>query len=153
MEFQEHGGATTALADPAAPASDAPLEGTVLVAKGGGPADAVPKRRRGRPLQMTPEIVLELIRQLARREEGLFRVHRSHSGLYARARRQFGSWSEAVRQAGVDYDAAVDTARSRALRNRRRRNRQLAKGRLEKPESPMRSTPLSDDMEEDFSRS
>ncbi len=78
-------------------------------------------RRRGRPSLMPPVVVLERIRRLAARSEGLFRVHRTHGDLYARARRQFGSWAAAVVAAGCDYQLAVDRARQRALENRRRR--------------------------------
>jgi hypothetical protein len=44
--------------------------------------------RRGRPIEMAPPRVLERIRQLASRADGLFRIHRTHSALYARARQQ-----------------------------------------------------------------
>jgi hypothetical protein len=81
-------------------------------------------RRRGRPLMMTRETVLDRIRRLAARHDGLFRMHRSHPGLYARARRLFGSWSAAVAAAGLDYAAAVARARERSLRTRLRRARQ-----------------------------
>jgi hypothetical protein len=77
-------------------------------------------RRRGRPAEMTPSALLERIQRLALRREGLFRVHRTHGALYSRARRQFGSWAEAVRAAGVDYDRAVTQARSRSLGSRRK---------------------------------
>jgi len=76
---------------------------------------------RGRPSLMSSAAVLEKIGQLAGRREGLFRVHHTHPGLYARARRQFGSWAAAVRAAGVDYDNALNTARRRSIQARRRR--------------------------------
>jgi hypothetical protein len=79
--------------------------------------------RRGRPVEMTPLRVLERIRQLASRADGLFRIHRTHSALYARARRQFGSWADAVAAAGVDYSNALDRARQRSIATRRRRRR------------------------------
>ncbi len=79
--------------------------------------------RRGRPVEMAPLRVLERIRQLAGRPAGLFRVHRTHSALYARARRQFGSWAEAVAAAGVDYRRTLDRARERSVATRRRRRR------------------------------
>jgi hypothetical protein len=82
---------------------------------------AVPVHRRGRPSLLPPFVLLERIRALAGRDQGLFRVHRTHGALYARARRQFGSWAAAVRAAGIDYPAAVERARRRALANRRRR--------------------------------
>jgi hypothetical protein len=77
-------------------------------------------RRRGRPIEMPPETVLERIQQLAAREEGLFRIHLSHGALYSRARRLFGSWQGAVHAAGLDYRDAVGRARERAARARRR---------------------------------
>jgi hypothetical protein len=83
---------------------------------------AIP-RRRGRPLLMTGDAVLDRIRSLASRQEGLFRIHRTHPGLYARARRLFGSWSAAVAEAGIDYVAVIGVARDRALRSRRQRAR------------------------------
>ena len=80
-------------------------------------------RGRGRPILMTAPIVLEKIRQLGRRREGLFKVHHTHPGLYARARRQFGSWAAAVAAAGMDYGSSVRAARQRSIRGRRRRRR------------------------------
>ena len=80
-------------------------------------------RRRGRPMEMAPEEVLERIRAVARRRPGLFRVHRERAALYARARRLFGSWEGAVRAAGLDYASAVTEARPRALEARRRKAR------------------------------
>jgi hypothetical protein len=84
--------------------------------------DVAAPRRRGRPLEMSPEEVLEHVRRLADRGDGLFRVHRTHSGLYARARRLFGSWSAAVLAAGLDYGTAIIRARTRALATRKRRS-------------------------------
>src|SRR5262245_1103903 len=80
-----------------------------------------PHSGRGRPSLMSSAAVLEKIGQLAGRREGLFRVHHTHPGLYARARRQFGSWAAAVRAAGVDYESALTTARRRSIQARRRR--------------------------------
>jgi hypothetical protein len=77
-------------------------------------------RRRGRPLEMSPDEVLGHIRQLAARGE-MFRVHLGHPALYARARRQFGSWAEAVARAGADYAVVVEAARRRAVDTRRSR--------------------------------
>jgi len=82
-----------------------------------------PAAGRGRPRLMSSTAVLEKIGQLATRRDGLFRVHHTHPGLYARARRQFGSWAAAVRAAGVDYDTALTAARSRSIQARRRRRR------------------------------
>ncbi len=79
------------------------------------------KRRRGRPLLMPKAVVLEEIRQLARREEGIFRAHLTHGRLYARARRMFGSWAAALETAGVDYAHTLERARRRGLRSRRNR--------------------------------
>jgi hypothetical protein len=72
---------------------------------------------------MPPGEVLARIRHLAATENGLFRVHRTHGDLYARARRQFGSWAAAVSAAGVDYATAVNAARHRATETRRQRLR------------------------------
>jgi hypothetical protein len=81
------------------------------------------RRKRGRPLEMSPKEVLESIRRLSISGDGLFRIHHTHSDLYARARRQFGSWAAAVGAAGVDYSGAVNAARLRATETRRpRRN-------------------------------
>jgi hypothetical protein len=90
-----------------------------------------PARRRGRPLEMAPAVLLERIQRLAQRAEGLFRVHRTHRGLYARARRQFGSWAAAVRAAGLDYGLAVRRAQRRSIENRRRRLTTGRRARLE----------------------
>jgi hypothetical protein len=81
------------------------------------------RRKRGRPLEMSQTEVLARIRHLANTELGLFRIHHTHSDLYARARRQFGSWAAAVAAAGVDYASAVNTARQRATETRRERLR------------------------------
>lgn len=78
-------------------------------------------RRRGRPALMTRDSLLDSIRKLAVSGDGLFRIHRSHPHLYARARRMFGSWSAAVRTAGLDYDGAIRTARARSRDAIRRR--------------------------------
>jgi len=87
-------------------------------------AGATTKNRgRGRPILMHAPAVLDKIRQLGRRREGLFRVHHTHPGLYARARRQFGSWAAAVAAAGMDYGSSVSAARQRSVRGRRRRRR------------------------------
>lgn len=83
----------------------------------------VAPRKRGRPLEMSQGEVLARIRHLAATENGLFRIHHTHSDLYARARRQFGSWAAAVSAAGVDYSTAVNAARLRATETRRQRLR------------------------------
>jgi hypothetical protein len=84
-----------------------------------------PARGRGRPLLMSRDAVIERLRVLARGEPGLFRVHHRLPGLYARARRLFGTWSAAVAAAGLDYGSAIEAARARSLRNRRTRARRL----------------------------
>jgi len=80
-------------------------------------------RRRGRPPKMSAPELLDRIRRLAETREGLFRVHQRFSSLYARARRNFGSWSAAVQAAGLDYSGAMSGARQRSLKTRRRRAR------------------------------
>jgi len=80
-------------------------------------------RKRGRPALMSREQLLDSIRGLSGRPDGLFRVHRTDSDLYARARRMFGSWAAAVAAAGVDYHGAIASARRRSLETRRRRGR------------------------------
>lgn len=87
------------------------------------PQTQLPRRKRGRPLEMSQSEVLSRIRSLASTQDGLFRIHHTHSDLYARARRQFGSWAAAVAAAGVDYTNAVNTARLRATETRRERLR------------------------------
>jgi hypothetical protein len=76
---------------------------------------------------MAPQELLKLIRQLADGGEGLFRIHRTHGGIYARARRQFGSWAAAVAAAGVDYRRAVASARKRATITRQQRRSRNSK--------------------------
>lgn len=84
-----------------------------------GAASRGNSRRRGRPLDMPPEEVLERIRHLAGREHGLFRIHLTEAPLYARARRLFGSWQGAVRAAGFDYVDVLEGSRRRAVLARR----------------------------------
>lgn len=101
-------------------AGDSPA-GSSSPPSGGGEA-AAPRRPRGRPALHTRSEVLDEIRALARRGDGLFRIHHSHPDLYARARRFFGAWAEAVKGAGIDYESVVRAARSRSrepLRKRR----------------------------------
>jgi hypothetical protein len=81
---------------------------------------AVPRRKRGRPLEMQPHEVIARIREMALRN-ALFRVHIDAPSLYARARRQFGTWASALVAAGVDHDAAVKAARLRSVEHRRGR--------------------------------
>ncbi len=89
---------------------------------------AASRRAPGRPALMTPEAVLQRIRDLARRDDGLFRIHERHSALYARARRMFGSWRAAVATAGIDYAEIVMAARRRSLRTRRQRVPRAGRG-------------------------
>jgi len=77
------------------------------------------RRRRGRPLEMSAEQLLERIRERASLG-GLFRVHLAEPALYARARRLFGSWARALAAAGLDHTATVSAARRRAHEARRR---------------------------------
>ena len=83
------------------------------------PIEMSPRRRRGRPLEMSPGQLLERIRERAA-VGGLFRVHLAEPALYARARRLFGSWARALAAAGLDHTAAVSEARRRAHEARRR---------------------------------
>jgi len=80
-----------------------------------------PRRRPPRDAQ--ERAVLERIRTVAGRRPGLFRVHRNHSRLYARARRLFGSWAAALAAAGFDHALVVSVSNRRAIETRRRRRR------------------------------
>ena len=86
----------------------------------------VPRRKRGRPLEMQPHEVLSRIREMALRN-ALFRVHLDAPSLYARARRQFGTWASALVAAGVDHAAAIKAARRRAVEHRRGHLTRLAR--------------------------
>lgn len=77
-------------------------------------------RKRGRPLEMQPQEVLRSIRALHLRGD-LFRVHLRQPSLYARARRLFGTWAQALAQAGIDHAGTVHEARRRAAAGRRGR--------------------------------
>ena len=77
-----------------------------------------------------PEIrqaVLDGIRALHGENDGLSRVHRTHSALYAQARRAFGSWRAAVAAAGLDYASEIDRSlrRGLAMRDQRRASKRL----------------------------
>lgn len=76
-------------------------------------------RKRGRPLEMSGDEVLNRIRELS--ASGLlFRVHREAPALYARARRMFGTWAGALTAAGLDHGQALQEARRRSFETRRR---------------------------------
>ena len=92
-------------------------------ASGAATPDGASARKRGRPAIMSREQLVIAIGELAKRPEGLFRVHQTDSDLYARARRMFGSWSAAVVLAGADYSSAIVAARRRSVETRRRRRR------------------------------
>src|SRR5437773_12383466 len=79
---------------------------------------AVPGKKRGRPPKMSAQELLDRIRRLAVSRAGLFRVHERNASLYARARRNFGSWSAAVAASGRDYRAAGSGPRTRSARVR-----------------------------------
>jgi len=104
------------------------LEMTEKTAARTGPSatTASAARRRGRPTLMSTATLLERIRQIAS-GDGLYRVHQTHSNLYARARRKFGTWANAVRAAGLDYGDAVNVARRRSVETRRRLRRQRSR--------------------------
>ena len=74
---------------------------------------------------MTREALLQRIREIGGNGEGLFRIHKSHPEIYARARRMFGSWSEAVKVAGFDYESAVRVARNRSREAIRARSQKV----------------------------
>jgi hypothetical protein len=120
---------SAATADPAPAAGSAraddatAMQALVSPAEGGGRGADEARRRPGRPLEMSASEVLGLIRLLSTRKEGLFRVHVTAPSLYARARRLFGSWSAAVRRAGIDYEVLQGMARARSLQTRRRNRR------------------------------
>jgi len=83
------------------------------------PIETSPRRRRGRPLEMSSGELLQRIRERAAMG-GLFRVHLAEPALYARARRLFGSWAHALAAAGLDHSATITAARRRAHEARRR---------------------------------
>ena len=83
-------------------------------------------RKRGRPLEMAPSDVLRRIRDEYACGT-LFRMHREHPGLYARARRLFGTWAAAVAEAGVDHHRAMADARRRSLETRRHARQNAAR--------------------------
>jgi len=98
-------------------------EGRAAATAGGPPGASAPRRKPGRPRLMSSEALLDRIRELAARGDGLFRIHRTDGDLYARARRQFGSWAAAVAAAGLDYGSALQRARDQSVRTRRQRKR------------------------------
>jgi hypothetical protein len=98
-------------------------ESTWMMSEPAAPARAS-RRRKGRPLEMARDEVLRRIRRLGEQGE-LFRVHLDHPALYARARRQFGSWAGALAQAGLDHAGALAEARRRSVAARRVRDRSM----------------------------
>jgi len=67
-------------------------------------------------------VVAEIIQRLHGQAGGLSRVHHTHPALYARARRAFGTWRDAVLAAGLDYVRERDQSlrRGLSLRDQRR---------------------------------
>ena len=114
-----------------------PRDETWHAAPAQGPKGAAgdARRRPGRPLEMSDAEVLTRIRQFAAESRGLFRAHHAQPALYARARRLFGSWSAAVRAAGLDYELALDSARALAAQARRQRRRSRTAASIEAPDS------------------
>lgn len=78
------------------------------------------KRRSEKMTKWSRESILEEIRRLHEQGEDLASsvVRRKHLALYATARRKehFGSWSEAVTAAGIDYDAVKQESQARRKR-------------------------------------
>jgi hypothetical protein len=101
----------------------APVVWSVGAAEARGATAAPVPRRRGRPPLMSRQAVLDRIRTIAARGDGLVRIHHTHGSLYARARRMFGSWRAAVAAAGEDYHEILLAARRRSMRSRRARGR------------------------------
>ena len=91
---------------------------------------APPRRTHRNHRAANGPAVLERVRKLAARPAGLFRVHRDHPALYARARRLFGSWSGAIAAAGLDYPTILAAARRRAVARRKQRRRRIRPVRL-----------------------
>jgi len=93
----------------------------VAITHGGSlmPSMRPPRRPRGRPLEMSADEVLQRIRTRGSSGE-LYRVHLVEPALYARARRLFGTWAQALASAGIDHAAAVAAARRRSHAARRR---------------------------------
>lgn len=110
---------------------------------GAGDAGGVEAGGRERPLRSEPETREETrcrlqgeIRELHREAGALTRVHRTHTALYAQARRAFGSWQEAVAAAGLDYqrERHQSLRRGLLLRDQRRASwRALSRFLLEQP--------------------
>ncbi len=67
-------------------------------------------------------VVAEIIQRLHGQAGGLSRVHHTHPALYAKARRAFGSWREAVAAAGLDYtrERRDSLRRGLSMRDQRR---------------------------------
>lgn len=104
------------------PAPENPMDSTIAMdtpARESAEPLTLSTRKRGRPLEMSADEVLRLIRD--KQSAGtLFRVHREQPALYARARRLFGTWARALQLAGLDHAQAMAEARRRSLETRRR---------------------------------
>lgn len=101
---------------PPAP-SDAPSD----AAPGAAPAAKAARWVDG-PGGERRRIVAEIIQRLHGHAGGLSRVHHTHPALYAKARRAFGTWREAVAAAGIDYaqERRDSLKRGLSLRDQRR---------------------------------
>jgi hypothetical protein len=80
--------------------------------------------------------IRESIRELHQRAGSLTRVHQTHPALYAKARRAFGSWRNAVAATGIDYKGELNRSLRRGLELRDRRRalwRALSRFMLEHP--------------------
>ncbi len=66
--------------------------------------------------------VTAIIQRLHEQSGGLSRVHHTHPALYAKARRAFGTWREAVAAAGLDYvrERRDSLRRGLSMRDQRR---------------------------------
>jgi hypothetical protein len=66
--------------------------------------------------------VTTIIQRLHEQTGGLSRVHHTHPALYAKARRAFGTWREAVAAAGLDYvrERRDSLRRGLSMRDQRR---------------------------------
>jgi len=74
------------------------------------------------PRETRRHAVTSIIQRLHEQSGGLSRVHHTHPALYAKARRAFGSWREAVAAAGLDYvrERRDSLRRGLSMRDQRR---------------------------------